>query len=140
MARPTDEKKEKTVKLRISEELYNDLASKGANLSETIRKILKDSFVPQNKVAKSEKILEASPNEDMKEIESMANFFGMTGNDLLKEVCEGLTEGVLTIENGKIAGVPDINLEDFKDTCHEMGVDPQKILEKATQCLKRGQL
>lgn len=139
MARPTDEKKEKTVKLRISEDLYNKLVSKGANLSETIRKILFESFVPQNKAEISEKI-EASPNRDMEEIESMANFFGVSGESLLKMVCDGLMDGTLTVENGKILGTPDLYLDNFKDACHEVGADPQKILDKATQGVKRGQL
>ena len=56
MARPTDERKDRTIKLRISEELYESLAKGGPNMSETIRKILKGENttaanpVPQNEI------------------------------------------------------------------------------------------
>ena len=56
MGRPTDEKKDRTIKLRISEELYADLITRGPNMSETIRKILKGEnktavdSVPQNEI------------------------------------------------------------------------------------------
>ena len=137
MARPTDEKKGKMIKIRISEELYEGLSQKGANLSETIRKILKDSFVPQNS---SEKIPKTglTPNKDLEEIDSMAKFFGMEGGDLLKGVCAGLMDGNLTVENGKVVGVPELNLENFKEVCHDKGLDPQKALEKAIQSIRRG--
>jgi hypothetical protein len=70
----------------------------------------------------------------------MANFFGFSLDEFLKMVCEALTEGVLTIEKGKIVGIPDLDLENFKEACHEMGADPQKVLDKATQGVRRGTL
>lgn len=92
------------------------------------------------KPLKTEKKSEASPNNDLKEIESMANFFGFSLDEFLKMVCEGLTEGVLTIEKGKLVGTPDLDLENFKEACHEMGADPQKVLDKAAQGVRRGTL
>ena len=77
---------------------------------------------------------------ETKEIESMANFFGLTLNEMLKKIYEGLNDGILTIEKGKIVGTPDLDLENFKEACHEMGADPQKVLDKATQGVRRGTL
>lgn len=77
---------------------------------------------------------------EIKEIESMANFFGLTLNEMLKKIYEGLNDGTLTIENGRIVGTPDLELENFKEACHDMGVEPQKILEKAAQGVRRGTL
>ena len=61
MARPTEERKDKTVKLRISEELYREIEERGSNVSETIRNLIRrglEGNVPQNKsIEKSEKIL-----------------------------------------------------------------------------------
>ena len=51
MGRPTENRKDKTVKLRINTELYDAISSLGDNTSETIRDLIKkglDSFVPQN--------------------------------------------------------------------------------------------
>lgn len=139
MARPTEEKKEKTIKLRISEELYGEIASKGRNLSETIREILRNSFVPQNSNEKNQKS-GLTPSKEVKEIESMAVFFGFTLDEMLKKIYEGLNDGTLTIENGRIVGIPDLELENFKEACHDMGVEPQKILDKAAQGVRRGTL
>ena len=79
-----------------------------------------------------------TPNKDLEEIESMAKFFGMDGGELLKGVCAGLMDGNLTVENGKVVGVPEVNLDNFKEACHEKGIDLQKALDKATQSIRRG--
>lgn len=51
---------------------------------------------------KSQKI-EASP--EMEEIESIGKFFDMSREEMLKAVCEGLMNGNLTIEDGKLTAV-----------------------------------
>ena len=79
-----------------------------------------------------------TPNKDLEEIESMAKFFGMNGGDMLKGVCDGLMDGNLTVENGKVVGVPEVNLDNFKEACHEKGIDLQKALDKAAQSIRRG--
>lgn len=50
MGRPTQERKDRTVKLRISEELYKEVEDLGENISETIRLLIRkgiDSNAPQ---------------------------------------------------------------------------------------------
>lgn len=84
--------------------------------------------------------IEASPNKDLKEIESMASFFGVTTEDLLKGVCDGLTDGNLTIEKGKVVGVPDIELDRFKEVCHDVNQDPQEMLDKVTGLIEKGRI
>ena len=44
MARPTEERKDKTVKLRISEELYKEINGYGENISETIRILIREGI------------------------------------------------------------------------------------------------
>lgn len=46
---------------------------------------------------------EASP--EMEEIESIGKFFDMSGEEMLKAVCDGLMNGNLTIEDGKLTTV-----------------------------------
>ena len=117
-------------------ELEQKLAGRSINswLNEKITEFI------EGKPLKTEKILEASPNRDMEEIESMARYFGITAENLLKMVCDGLGEGELSVENGKIVGKPMIDLENYLDACHEVGADPQKVLDKATQGVRRGTL
>lgn len=137
MARPTEEKKEKTIKLRISEELYGEIASKGRNLSETIREILRNSFVPQNSDEKNPKS-GLTPSKEVKEIESMAIFFGFTLDEMLKMIYNGLNDGYLTVEDGKIVGLPEVNLENLKEACHERGIGMQEAIDKTVKSLRSG--
>lgn len=137
MARPTEEKKERTVKLRISEELYREIASKGRNLSETIREILRNSFVPQNSDEKNQKS-GLTPSKEVKEIESMAIFFGFTLDEMLKMIYNGLNDGYLTVEDGKIVGLPEVDLENLKEACHERGIGMQEAIDKTAKNLRSG--
>ena len=79
-----------------------------------------------------------TPNKDLEEIESMAKFFGMTGGEMLKGVCEGLMDGNLTVENGKVVGVPEIDLENLKEACHERGIGMQEAIDKTVKSLRSG--
>ena len=87
------------------------------------------------------KILQKSglkPNEDLKEIESMANFFGLSTEELLKGMCAGLMDGNLTVENGNVVGIPEINLDELEEICHERGIEPQEAIDKLVLTMKKG--
>ena len=87
------------------------------------------------------KILQKSglkPNEDLKEIESMANFFGLSTEELLKGMCAGLMDGNLTVENGKVVGIPELELENLYDVCHERGIEPQEAIDKLVLNMRKG--
>ena len=113
-------------------EVINGLMADGTIWSGAIHKLCEG--VPTKISEKSG----LTPNEDLEEIDSMAKFFGMDGGELLKGVCDGLMDGNLTVENGKVVGVPEVNLDNFKEACHEKGIDLQKALDKATQSIRRG--
>lgn len=123
----------KTVRIAPRDlEVINALMADGTSWSGAIHKLCEG--VPTKISEKSG----LTPNKDLEEIDSMAKFFGMDGGDLLKGVCDGLMDGNLTVENGKVAGVPEIDLDNFKEACHEKGIDLQKALDKATQSIRRG--
>ena len=123
----------KTVRIAPRDlEVINALMADGTSWSGAIHKLCEG--VPTKISEKSG----LTPNKDLEEIDSMAKFFGMDGGELLKGVCDGLMDGNLTVENGKVVGVPEINLDNFKDACHEKGIDLQKALDKATQSIRRG--
>lgn len=79
-----------------------------------------------------------TPNKDLEEIESMAKFFGMDVGELLKGVCDGLMDGNLTVENGKVVGVPEVNLEKLEEACHERGIGMQEAIDKLVLTMKKG--
>ena len=123
----------KTVRIAPRDlEVINALMADGTSWSGAIHKLCEG--VPTKISEKSG----LTPNKDLEEIDSMAKFFGMDGGDLLKGVCAGLMDGNLTVENGKVVGIPEVNLDNFKEACHEKGIDLQKALDKATQSIRRG--
>ena len=123
----------KTVRIAPRDlEVINALMADGTSWSGAIHKLCEG--VPTKISEKSG----LTPNKDLEEIDSMAKFFGMDGGELLKGVCAGLMDGNLTVENGKVVGVPEVNLESLEEACHEKGIDLQKALDKVTQSIRRG--
>lgn len=79
-------------------------------------------------------------SELVAEIRGMTGFFDMSVEDFLHQVCERLNEGYVSIEGGKVVTYDSsgINLERFKEVCHEKNIDVQKGMEKCVQMLMRG--
>lgn len=63
MGRPTAEKKDKTVKLRLSDEMYTEIMKRGENVSETIRECIRDSFAPQKENPSTDNVPQKSLEE-----------------------------------------------------------------------------
>ena len=130
MGRPTDEKKDRTIKLRISEELYADLITRGPNMSETIRKILKG----ENKTA----VDSVPQNEITKIVEEMAVCCGVPLEDMVHQFFGMLEDGRLSFENGVMRANCEPWVEEFKSVCHDLCIPVEKAAEGAIKVLKRG--
>lgn len=76
------------------------------------------------------------PLAKMEEMESMAMFFGVSIENLLSQVCEGLEEGSLTMSNGRVIGISEVDFTEFKKACN--GKDPQKVLDEITRKIRSG--
>lgn len=81
---------------------------------------------------------DAPKNDSLKDIEAMAGLLGMKTEELLSAVCEGLNDGSLTVDGGAVRGVPELDLSDFEDACHERGIRPQDALDRTTKTLRSG--
>ena len=58
MGRPTENRKDKTVKLRINTELYDAISSLGDNTSETIRDLIKRGLIVlSHKILRGKRVL-----------------------------------------------------------------------------------
>jgi hypothetical protein len=162
--RTTNEPKTKTIKLRISEELASQIGE--GNVSERVRELIRKGLgesVPQNTSQEEIDLSEYVPrkeveellreieelkrnetvpqnNVNLTEIEGMTTFFDMSVEDFLHQVCERLNEGYVSIEGGKVVTYDSsgVNLERFKEVCHEKNIDVQKGMEKCVQVLMRG--
>ncbi len=79
-----------------------------------------------------------TPNKDLEEIESMAKYFGMSTEEVLKGIYNGLNDGYLTVEDGKIVGLPEVDLDNLKEACHERGIGMQEAIDKTVKNLRSG--
>ena len=75
--------------------------------------------------------------EDLK---GMVEFFGMTMDDFIQQADVALSEGVLTISEGKLVCVIPEWAQRLSDACHELGYDVEKIAESAVKSLGKGAL
>lgn len=138
MARPTNDKKENTIILRINAETKAYLEEKATEKEQNVSEYLRE-MINREKSGGNNNVIQ-NKSHDLAELEGMTGFFDMSVEDFLHQVCERLNEGYVSIEGGKVVTYDSsgINLERFKEVCHEKNIDVQKGMEKCVQMLMRG--
>lgn len=66
---------------------------------------------------------------------AMAKFGLMTYSELIIALNEGLNDGSLAIENGKIVGRGELDLSEFYEVCHEKNIEPEEAIKKCVMML-----
>lgn len=131
MARPTNDKKETTIILRVNVETKDRLTREAdmehISLSEYLRKKLGDNSVIQNDI---------SP--EMRDTIQMLALYGISFDKFLGMMHESLENGDITIENGGLKTKDSLDLERLYDACHERGIDPQETIDKTVEMIRRG--
>jgi hypothetical protein len=74
---------------------------------------------------------------DLEDLDTMAAFCGGSVGAMIHLLDEGMNDGSLYIEGGRIVGRPLIDLDGFLEACHDAGADPQKVLDKAAKGIGR---
>ena len=96
MARPTDDPKKYRVNLRVNEEMNNSLISiakqRGVSVAEYVRGLIENDNIQ----------LSADENRLLEDIFNMANLNGVSREEFLRILDDKLTQGTLSIENGKL--------------------------------------
>ena len=77
---------------------------------------------------------------EYEDLKGMVEFFGMTMDDFIQQSDVALSEGVLTISDGKLVCVIPVWAEKLSDACHELGYDVEKIADSAVKSLGKGML
>ena len=124
-------------------ELENRLGGQTINswLNEKITEYLGGKPIKSDeKTGASPKYPYGIKGENIEELNSMAMFMGGTVGEMIRLFLEAVSDGTIAYQNGRYVGTPDLELDNFKEACHEMGVDAQKVLDKATQGVRRGTL
>lgn len=77
------------------------------------------------------------PSAMEEELGSMAGFFAMSADELLDGIFAGLREGYLTVEEGKVVGVPEVDLDEFKKVSKFFNRTPDEMMRDVIKGLKR---
>ena len=160
MGRPTEDRKDKTVKLRINAELYEEIASKGENISETIRDLIKkglNSFVPQKNQAKEGFVPQKTPKNDsfvpqnsnnsvpqnfirketQEDIERMCHLCGISTELFFDEVDRLFNEGKLEVDCMKLKSNGEYDLSALESVCHLNNVSVDDAIDKIIMSMSR---
>lgn len=129
MSRPTDEKKDKLINLRISNDMCEELSKRGDNLSQVIRELLKDSMSKNSNTNNS--VIQPSPADATasKNLISMLNTYKKSPSEFVAD-CESLLEsGSLIYENGKLRVEVGFDYDPFLEFCRKHNARPKKVFE-----------
>lgn len=88
--------------------------------------------------SKNAENLVLSHEKELKEIESMARFFGLSTEEVLKGIFEGLNDGYLTVEGGKIVGVPEVDLTELEEAARERNMTVEVVIDRTIKNLRSG--
>ena len=76
----------------------------------------------------------------LEDLKSMANCFGITIDDLLGMIDEGLNEGTILIEGGRVISSMPHWVERFEEVCRDKCLDTERVGESAVKAIERGAL
>ena len=106
---------------------------------EIIEKIMADGTSWSGAIHKLIEGCTQTPKESSNpEMEKMAGLFHITVEEMMAGILAGLDSGSLTVESGKVKGVPEYSLDNFLDACHDLNLDPQKTLDKVAGMIRKG--
>ena len=136
MSRPTEIPKTKVIKVRISEDLEGLIKSRGDNLSETIRELIKAGLAPQKDNVPPKDTI----TRNLKDIESMVVCAGGDLDSFLDDLDFKLTMEIICLKDGLIdvdryEGDKEVEKElaDLRMACEEKGVSLAEAVKKAKQ-------
>lgn len=148
MGRPTEEKKDRTIKLRISDELYERLERESeGNMSGYVRGILSGENSAEIKRLKAEIAeLRSAPQGDnqlpiseetYKDLENMCRLSGLTFANFMNYIRRLFNDGYIYIEGVSVKTKGEYNLSYLLEACHRANVDPQEMINKLANSLVR---
>jgi hypothetical protein len=125
MGRPTSEKKDRKVDLRISQELYDELAKEGS-----VSAVIRDRIVSQNKipsnnfVAQNENPFNSAVGKDLLD---MLSCFRKTSEDFVRDAHDLMEQGILTYQNGTLTIELGFDYQAFLDFCTKRKANPATV-------------
>lgn len=134
MAMTSNDPKYYRVNLRINEETNSKLKEISKQRNITIAEYVRVLINGDKPKSYSNEIMTL-----LKDIFTMASLNGISNEDFLKILDKEMTDGTLIIENGRIKSVnTDLRLDEFYEVCHEVGADPQKMINETIKNMIKG--
>lgn len=161
MARTTDDRKGKTVILRINDELHERLKAESEkeekSISEYIRGILSsetkcntelrdienlraENCVLQNRIkelAGAKGVSQIMSEETYKDLEQMCRLSGLTIDRFMDYIRRLFNDGRIYIEGIAVKTRGEYDLSQLTDVCHRLNVDPQEMINRLANNLVR---
>lgn len=123
MARPTIEKKDAVLRVRISQEQMEKLLRQGENVSETVRGMIDG----RTDMSDGEFILQGTISQ-----------CPIEASEFYYQISKLIESGEIWIENGEVSLQP-VQMgmfKDYIDACEEKGLDVMEKLKKDTQMIR----
>ena len=140
MARPTSDKKDFKIILRVNGEtrskIENLAKNMGCSISDCVRNIISEQ---KNSVLQNDYPINTE-SDAFVDLKSMTDYFGITMDSLLEMFDVALNEGSVVLNDGKLESAMPTWAEKLSDACHELGYDVEKIAESAVKSLGKGML
>ena len=127
MGRPTSERKDRKVDLRISQELYDELSKEGT-VSSVIRECIvsRNKIPAENSVAQNENPFNSAVGKDLLE---MLACFKKSSGDFIEDTHALMENGTLSYENGKLVVDIGFDYEGFVDWCKSKNANPRAVFK-----------
>ena len=129
----------KTISVRLPVEIVDDLNKRLSKEDLTLRDFL-SSYVESGSVnresSKSETPL--GVNTDITDnLSQMASFMWTDLGGLVSALNDGLEDGSLSYENGRLVGQSELKMDRFYEICHDRNLDRQKAFDRLVNMLER---
>lgn len=137
MGRPTEEKKNCTIIVRVSPDLKESLEQRAlandVKLSDYIRTCLEENKPHTNHVLQNDIMSETTYND----ISDMCNKSMISTKGFFDRICELFNDGHIYLDGVTIKTRGEYDLGYLLDVCHRANVDPQEMINKLANSLVR---
>lgn len=135
MARPTNDRKDKTLILRVNAETKEKIEKKAKISGKSISDYVRDEILGERQSV--EDIMQSVMDKAVyRDIKKMCELCGYSTHDFYRGVCELFNEGILYIDEKRLKSKGDWDLEEFVEKCHSINKYPQDVIDMVTKGLR----
>lgn len=125
MARPTNDKKEQTVILRLNEEMRGEIEREASEMSLSMSQYVRNIINNRHN-----SVIQNQNSAILEDIAAMSSLFGLTTEEMTEQFCEMLNDGRLTVNRGRLEAVMPEWAERIEETCHDRGIEVEELIKK----------